>query len=133
MSIATNGHALVDGTVTKIGNLELLQEEMSLLVKELSDVQDMTGIQRQRLQVRFELKALEVKQRILQAEQDDLAAQLPACREEIEAANASVKSAQERYRDALNRFNAIDEKRKRLAAEADQIQRECESVRLRMP
>jgi chromosome segregation ATPase len=125
--------AVLDGNVSKPGEIRKLQEDMSALLNELSQVQDMSPSQRQRLQVTFELKSLEVKRRIILAEHDDLAAQLPHCREEIEASDVAVKAAQERYRDALNRYSQIDERRKRLTQDAEQILRECEAVRLRMP
>jgi len=124
----------LDGKATSRNqDLQKLQEEMSTLVKQLSTVEEMTPSERQRLQVNFELKSLEIKRRILLAEQEELAAQLPVARDEIESANTAVKTAQERYRDALNLYNQIEDRRKRTAQEAEQILRECEAVRLKLP
>lgn len=133
MSNGSNGHATLDGQVTTHSTLEQLQSEMGVLLHELTRVAEMSPIERQRLQGRFELKSLEIKRAIVMSEHDDLVEMLPSVREEIDVANRSVKSAQERYREALNRFNSLDDRRKRLLAEVDQIQRECEGVRLRVP
>ncbi len=117
----------------KLTSLDQLQAEMAELLKELSTVHDMVPVERQRLQLRFELKSLEIKIRIVQAEHDDVVEELPRCREEVDVANTAVKAAQDRYREALNQFTAMDDRRKRLAMEVDGIQRECEAVRLRIP
>jgi chromosome segregation ATPase len=133
MSNGTNGHATLDGARAKSPTLEQLQEEMTVLLKELSTVQDMTPSERQLLQVRFELKSLEIKAQIIQAEHDDVIGELPSIRIEVDRANADVKAAQDNYREVLNRFNALDDRRKRLAGEVDQIQRDCGAIRLRIP
>jgi septal ring factor EnvC (AmiA/AmiB activator) len=132
MSNSTSGDPTITTSV-KLTSLDQLQAEMAELLKELSTVHDMVPVERQRLQLRFELKSLEIKIRIVQAEHDDVVEELPRCRQDVDDANAAVKAAQDRYRDALNLFTAMDDRRKRLAMEVDGIQRECEAVRLRIP
>lgn len=132
MSNSTSGQPTTTTSV-KLTSLDQLQAEMAELLKELSTVHDMVPVERQRLQLRFELKSLEIKIRIVQAEHDDVVEELPRWREVVDEANTAVKAAQDRYRDALNQFTAMDDRRKRLAMEVDGIQRECEAVRLRIP